>query len=60
MKTKNVGFETRFGKEVNFKATKKVWTGQLPGEDYLTALVRCYYPRVYRRNQKLRAAKVAA
>lgn len=51
-----VKIRTRFGKEVTFEKKDRgpfVWrVGQ---ERYMEALVRHYYPAVYRRHQKMKA-----
>lgn len=41
-------FKTRFGKEVTIPVKEKVFC-QFPGESQLSALVRTYYPKDYKR-----------
>lgn len=53
-KTRKVKFTTRFGKTVEIERKEKVFQ-QLPGEDFLTALVRIYYPKDYARIHKTEA-----
>lgn len=47
-------FKTRFGKEVEIPVKDKVFC-QKPGEDFLSALVRTYYPKDYNRIHKTEA-----
>ena len=49
----NVKFKDRFGNEVSFDKKERVFE-QRPGESFMTALVRTYYPRDYERHQRLR------
>lgn len=48
-----VAFRTRYGAAVEFAKRAKMFY-QRPGERFSTALVRTYYPRVYRRHVKSR------
>ena len=48
-----IKFKDRFGRKVEFVKKEKVFR-QLPGESFMTALVRTYYPNVYRRHQQMR------
>lgn len=50
-----VKIKTRFGKVVEFEKKEKVFF-QLPGESFITALVRTYYPAQYRRIYGRKAA----
>ena len=48
-----VNFRDRFGNEVKFERKEKHFE-QRPGEEFLTALMRTYYPREYARHEKVR------
>ena len=53
-----VEFKDRFGNPVKFEAREKETRFEvLPGERFMTALVRTYYPREYRRIYKGRVTK---
>lgn len=47
-----IKFKTRFGKEVEIEKKERVFY-ILPGESFQCALVRTYYPAVYRRLRKI-------
>lgn len=46
--TRNIKFTDRFGKTVQFDKKEPVFK-QLPGESWVTAMVRTYYPKDYKR-----------
>jgi len=52
----DVKFKTRFGHEVKF-VKRKNKLRQLPGESFLNALVRTYYPSVHRKTEKMRRTR---
>ena len=48
---------TRFGDKIEFERKEKKTT-QLPGETFLDSLVRCWYPKEWRKIQKQKKGKV--
>lgn len=54
---KTVTITDRFGNTKSFQVKDRGVFRVEPGEEFITALVRHYYPSVYRQHQKMRKLK---